>query len=482
MAPMTPNIFTGDLARTFAEFETDTLRVAAVLRADGVRPGDRVLLKAGNSAAWLNAFFALMHVGASIVLVDQQEHARETARIIERTGARMCLYDEDAPIPVDAGRPRYLYGLLVDAAGRTPADRSLSFDTWCALPDGLIMWSSGSTGTPKGIVKSGARFLENLRRNAEHMGHGPGDVLLPLLPFAHQYGLSMVLIAWLAECSLIVAPHRRLDRSLLMGGQCGVTVLDATPATYRSILNLARRQTEVCGALAKVRMFCSGAAPLDPALSDEYADFFGHPLLDSYGSTELGNIAFATVDNPVACGRVMRGLELRVRDDLDHDLPPGELGEIVVNTPDMMAGYLAENGTLAPVQQGWYRTGDLGHLDAAGNLFVAGRKLAVHRMGYTLYPEIIERKVAAAGCMAKVIALPDGARGSELVFFVEDPAGRDAAHWRQVIKDALPAYEHPNRVTVIDGFPLNRNGKPDRLALERQAAGDRDAPALAGSA
>ncbi|MEU2560354.1 class I adenylate-forming enzyme family protein [Streptomyces longispororuber] len=467
---MTPNIFTGDSARTFAEFEQDTLRVAMVLRAEGVRPGDRVLLKAGNSAAWLNAFFALMHVGASIVLVDQQEHARETGRIVERTRARLCLYDDDAPIPSDTQDAVYLYKLLVEASGLVPTEPALDFDAWCALPDGLIMWSSGSTGTPKGVVKNGGRFLENLRRNATHMGHGRGDVLLPLLPFAHQYGLSMVLIAWLAECSLIVAPHRRLDRSLLMGGQCGVTVVDATPATYRSMLNLAGRQPEVRRALDGVRMFCSGAAPLDPALSDAYVEEFGRPLLDSYGSTELGNIAFATIDNPVACGQVMKGLELTVQDDDGNVLPAGEMGELVVNTPDMMAGYLAEDGTLDPVEQGWYRTGDLGHLDAAGNLFVAGRKLAVHRMGYTLYPEIIERKAAAAGCTVKVVALPDDARGSELVFFVEDPSGQDAAAWRRRIKDALPAYEHPNRVVVVDSFPLNRNGKPDRRALEQRAA------------
>ncbi|MFI8934013.1 class I adenylate-forming enzyme family protein [Streptomyces sp. NPDC053474] len=467
---MTPNIFTGDSARTFAEFEQDTLRVAMVLRAEGVRPGDRVLLKAGNSAAWLNAFFALMHVGASIVLVDQQEHARETARIVERTRARLCLYDDDAPMPAETRDAVYLYKLLVEASGLVPTEPALDFDAWCALPDGLIMWSSGSTGTPKGVVKNGGRFLENLRRNADHMGHGPGDVLLPLLPFAHQYGLSMVLIAWLAECSLIVAPHRRLDRSLLMGGQCGVTVIDATPATYRSMLNLARSKADVRAALGRVRMFCSGAAPLDPALSDAYVDAFGQPLLDSYGSTELGNIAFATIDNPVACGQVMKGLEMTVQDDDGNVLAAGEMGELVVNTPDMMAGYLAEDGTLAPVEQGWYRTGDLGHLDGDGNVFVAGRKLAVHRMGYTLYPEIIERRAAVAGCTVKVIALPDDARGAELVFFVEDPTGQDVAEWRRRIKDALPAYEHPNRVVVIDSFPLNRNGKPDRRALEQRAA------------
>jgi long-chain acyl-CoA synthetase len=152
----------------------------------------------------------------------------------------------------------------------------------------------------------------------------------------------------------------------------GATVLDATPATYRSILNIAAKHPTAKDSLRTARMLCSGAAPLDPQLRLRYEAEFGRPLLDSYGSTELGNNTFATIENPTACGQVMPGLDLKVVDD---------------------AGM--------PVA-----TGEVGYLDEGRNLFVLGRKQAVNRSGYTLYPEVVERKAAQHGCSAKVIALP----------------------------------------------------------------------------
>ncbi|GAA3435952.1 class I adenylate-forming enzyme family protein [Kutzneria kofuensis] len=466
---MAAKLFAADSVETFAEFERTALGVADALRERGVGPGVRVLLKAGNSPGYLAGLFGLMHLGASIVLVDHQERAEQTRRICEQAAVKVTLVDDDAPLP-DGENPVYLYELLVAATARPATESALDFDTWRDQPDGLVMWSSGSTGEPKGVVKNGGRFLDNLRRNADQVGHRADDVLLPLLPFNHQYGLSMVLIAWLARCSLVIAPYRRLDKALRMAGQCGATVVDATPATYRSMLNIVTKRPEAAEDLSTVRMFCSGAAPLPPALVDSYVQTFGLPLLDSYGSTELGNLAFATTENPVGCGRVMAGLRLRVVDEDGNTVRAGEIGELLVDCPDMMAGYLGPDGVLAPVEQGWYATNDFGYLDADDNLFVVGRKLAVHRNGYTLFPEIIENKVAAHGCSAKVIALPDDRRGCQLVFFVEDDHDRDAAHWRAVINDVLPAWEQPNRVHVLGAFPLNRNGKPDRQKMEKLAA------------
>ncbi|PHQ51833.1 acyl--CoA ligase [Streptomyces cinnamoneus] len=466
---MSAKIFARDAVRTLPEFERDALLVAQVLRERGVGPGDRVTLKAGNSAAWVASLLALMHIGASVVLVDQQEHLEETRRIILRTGTKLVLCDEDAPLD-DEQEAIHVYELLVAAAGRVPTEERLSFDAWRERPDGLIMWTSGSTGSPKGVVKSGGKFLKNLERNADQVGHREDDVLLPLLPFAHQYGLSMVLIAWIRQCSLVIAPYRRLDHSLLMAAQSGATVIDATPASYRSMLNLVTRKPSLRPALADARMFCVGAAPLDTPLVDQYIQEFGMPLLDSYGSTELGNIAFATLDNPVACGQVMDGIRLRVVDDEGRDVAAGQAGELEVDTPDGMEGQLAEDGSLVPTPAGWQRTGDLGYLDAVGNLYVLGRKYAVHRMGYTLYPELIERSVAAKGCSARIVALPDERRGAQLVFFVEDGEGLGVAHWRDRLREMLAAYERPDRVLVLDRFPLNRNGKPDKRQLERLAA------------
>ena len=467
MRPMA-KIFAPDSVRPVEEFEQDALRLAEVIRERGVGLGDRVMLKAGNSAGYVCVLYALMHVGASIVLVDQQEHIEETRRIALRTGVKVTFVDDETPIDQDAG-PIHLYELMVATAGRAPVDGTLSFDAWGELPDGLIMWTSGSTGSPKGVVKSGGKFLTNLRRNARQVGHRPDDVLMPLLPFAHQYGLSMVLIAWLTRCSLVIAPYRRLDRALRMAGDSGTTVIDATPSSYRSILGLVSRRPSLRDHLATTRMFCVGAAPLDVPLVDSYVQEFGLPLLDSYGSTELNNISFATLDNPVSCGRAMDGIRLRIVDEDGRELPPGQPGEIQVDTPDALEGQIADDGSVVPAPRGWYATGDLGHLDADGNLFVLGRKFAVHRMGYTLYPELIERKVAAEGCPTRIVPVPDTLRGSQLVFFVEDDQQRDAAYWRERLCALLPAFEQPNRVVVLEQFPLNRNGKPDKKELTRMA-------------
>ncbi|MFT9473017.1 class I adenylate-forming enzyme family protein [Streptomyces sp. Mo3] len=469
---MTAKLFTTEAVHTLPEFEQRALGIADALRERGVSDGTRVMLKAGNSAGYVGALLALMHVGASIVMVDHQERAEATQRICDRAGVKICVVDDDTPMPESGPARVTVYELLVAGVDQSPAERRLSFDTWCELPDGLIMWSSGSTGEPKGVVKTGAKFLKNLERNAEQVGHRSDDVLLPLLPFSHQYGLSMVLIAWLVKCSLVIAPYRRLDRAMTMAGTCGATVVDATPASYRSMLNMMGRKPALAGELSGVRMFCSGAAPLDPGLVGDYVKKFGLPLLDSYGSTEAGNVAFATEDNVVACGRAVEGLKLRIVDDEGAALPSGEVGEIQVHSPDLMEGYLAVDGTVAPVdpdKTDWYPTGDFGYLDGGDNLFVLGRKSAVHRNGHTLYPEIIEHKLAAGGCLVKVVPVPDEQRGCQLVFFVEDEQQRESRFWREPINSLLPAFEHPNRIHVLERFPLNRNGKPDKRQLEQLA-------------
>ena len=471
---MSSKLFSPDSVEPLGDFERRALAIAGSVRSAGAGEGTRVLLKAGNSMGYVGALLGLMHAGASIVLLGHEEKAAATARVRRQTGAELVIVDDDSPIAEDGtddtdGTVIHLQELLVDAAERAPEANRLDVDAWAALPDGLIMWSSGSTGEPKGVVKNGGRFLTNLRRNATRMGHAEDDVLMPLLPFSHQYGLSMVLIAWLARCSLMIAPYRRLDRALLMAGRCGATVVDATPATYRSMLDIIARRPVLRRHLARARMLCSGAAPLAPALSQAYEERFGLPLLDSYGSTELGNLTFATLDDPTACGRPLDGIGVKVVDDDGVALPAGQVGEVMVDSPDMMAGYLDARGKLEPAPQGWYRTNDFGHLDERGNLAIVGRMRAVHRNGYTLHPEVIERRLALAGWSVKIAALADERRGSQLAFFVECVPGRTTHDVREQLAATLPQYEQPNRVILIDRFPLNANGKPDVAALERLA-------------
>jgi acyl-CoA synthetase (AMP-forming)/AMP-acid ligase II len=142
------------------------------------------------------------------------------------------------------------------------------------------------------------------------------------------------------------------------------------------------------------------------------------------------------------------------------------MGEIEVRSPGLMEGYLDADGRLTPVLQGgWYPTADLGHLDADGNLHVAGRNRAVHRLGFTLYPESLERKAESCGRPVKVVAAEDVRRGATLHFVVADPGGGEPQHWRRRLAPYLAEYEQPNAVHVVDQFPLGPNGKVDTDAL-----------------
>lgn len=450
------------------------LAAAELLAARGVAAGTRVLMKAENSPLQVLAFLGLVHLGASVVLVDPGQTEQETRESAAAACARFAVVDDASALP--PGCPGITTAALAEAHAepRRPGTRTpepFGFDRWRVRPDALVLWSSGTTGASKGIVKSGRAVLDNLERTRLLMPYRKDDVFLPLLPFSHQYGISLVLLAALGGGSLVVAPYTRLDRALDAGARCGATVVDATPATYRSVLNLMRRRPGLRAGLGGVRMWCTGGAPFDPRLQADFAGTTGRPLLDGYGSTEAGNIAYATPDNPSGCGRVLPGLEVRIVDRSGRALPAGEVGEVRISSPDLMEGYLSADGSMtAPLSPTDHPTGDVGRFDQAGNLHVLGRNAAVHRLGHTLYPDVLERKAeSSCGRPVRVVPLAHERRGHALVFVVEDPDAGDPRVWRRRLCEALPGYEHPNHVLVTDRFPITHRGKTDTRRLREWA-------------
>jgi long-chain acyl-CoA synthetase len=461
-----------------AQLRSGAVAAAGELAEWGVRPGDRVLVKADNSAAFTAALLGLVHLGASIMLVDGGETAAETHRRSVSARARWAVVD--APVDVGPATPIPLGGL----AGRAAASArrynapQLSTDRWASLDTALIAWSSGSTAQPKAIVKEGGTVLANLRRTAERMRYRPSDVLLPLLPFTHWYGMSLVFLAWMSDASLLLTRYRQLPQVLDAARRYGPTVVDATPNTYQSLARLVVRRPESRGAFGTIRMWCVGGAPTGDVLRSAMRHVTDLPLLDGYGSTEAGNVALATPERATA----LPGICMRVEDDQGDELPRGQVGDVVLQTPDLMTGYLDDGGELRRLDGSWYRTGDIGHLDDGGNLFVVGRRSAVHRLGHTIHLEALERRAEAVGRPVCIVALNDERRGCRLVFVVEDPDGRPASEWRHSICEAVPASERPNQVVVLPQLPVGRTGKVDRARLIHlvgggQAAGREPVPA-----
>ncbi|GHH72657.1 hypothetical protein GCM10017673_27940 [Streptosporangium violaceochromogenes] len=454
--------------RSNEQAENAAVAAARELGRHGVTAGERVLLLAENSPEFVIGLLALIDADASVVVVDAHQARGEIERVSRATGTGIALVDRSGAAP--AGTRAIVLGELVSAAESAPGrpGRRLSPGAWAGRRDALIAWSSGSTGHPKGIVRSGAAIMTNTGQTCARMAYTGEDVLVPLLPFSHQYGISLVLAWWLSGCSLLVTPYGRLDGALRTAAAAGATVVDATPSTYHTILNLGLRRPDLLADLSGVRMWCVGGAPLSPSLSDRFFAEVGQPLLDGYGSTEAGNIALATPDNPSGCGRPLDGVNVEIVDDDGKRVSAGKMGEVVVRSPALMEGYLPLADAGPP---GEYRTNDLGYLDAEGNLYVVGRKFAVHRLGHTIYPEAVERRAAAAvGRPVAVVPLEDERLGCRLVFFVADPDRRESSHWRQAIATHLPAYEHPNHVMVVDHIPATHRGKPDVAGLRRLAA------------
>ncbi|MFG3055724.1 aldehyde dehydrogenase family protein [Kitasatospora sp. NPDC048239] len=455
------------------EVERLALRTAARLRDRGVRSGDRVMLKAENSVETVAAFLALLHLDTSVSLLDNQLTAADVERGARLTGARWLLgqREETAGEEVVCLRLADLVQGAPDAARAEDVQTGerLDFEAWSRRADALITWSSGSTGDPKAVVRRGRALFDNLSATADRMGYRSDDVLLPLLPFTHFYGLTLLMLWWRLGCSLALTTAGRLDRALHVAREAGVTVVDATPATYHSILRVTGRHPELREGLAGVRMWCVGGAPLSETLADDFRAAFGLPLLDGYGSSEAGNIALAPSDGAVGCGRPLDGVQVSVVDPDGAAVPAGGIGRILVRTPALMEGYLLADGTVAGAEEPFYATGDLGYLDAAGHLFVVGRANAVHRFGHTLYPSAIEARAQACGAPVKVLAFDDARRGAQLVFVVADPDGGTPRRWQEAINALLPGYEQPNRVLVVDEFPLKSTGKPDLAGLRQFA-------------
>ncbi|MGW6455336.1 class I adenylate-forming enzyme family protein [Streptomyces sp. NPDC055078] len=475
---MKSEIITGRQRYSLSEVKAAALNAAAEMADRGVRSGDRVLLTTDNSVDHIVALLALIHLDTSIVLVDHHrtpDRQRETAT---RTRAAWVVHHTADTVA----------GTVAEAAATGPGPASLRVEEltaersggargelrqadWYGRRDALICWSSGTAGEPKAVVRSGASVLRNIEATADRMSYRPDDVLLPLLPFSHQYGLSMVLLWWMTECALVVPSSSRLDQALACGAEAGVTVVDAAPSTYHGILKLVARRPVLGEGLRPVRMFCVGGAPLGPGLARTFRRAMGRPLIDGYGSTEAGNIALAVPENAIGCGRPVDGVELTIRTEAGAPAPAGTVGEISVRTPGLMAGYLTADGELEPLphdrhdRNGRYDTGDLGYRDTEGNVFVVGRKNAVHRLGHTLYPEALAAAAEVCGRPVRVVPLPDERLGSRLVFVVEDETGRDARHWRRLMSPALAAHEQPNQVLTVPRFPVNRRGKTDLRQL-----------------
>ena len=480
--------------QTRGELLGDAARWMAALRAAGVGPGDRVALSLGKSAGLVAAHLAALGVGACVVPLNPALSAAETNAVLRHADVALAITNAALLTRAPETRRAVCGPWWVADGDASPDTESLSdvlagFRSrpepyaGAADEDALLLFTSGTTGQPKGVGLTHANLAANLRvLLVETWRMTEDDRLLHALPPHHLHGLALGLYGTLFTGGAAVLLER-FDPAVVLAGLSAqrISVFMGVPTMYHRMV-----ETEGDFALDSVRLCISGSAPLSVETFRRFEARFGHRIVERYGLTETA----INTSNPIGgerragtVGTALPGIEVGVFDAADHrPLPHGQSGEIRVRGPNVFRGYWRNPAATAEAfHDGWFRTGDMGVLDADGYLTIDGRMKELIIVGGTnvtpgevetvLEPETGVREVAVAG-------VPDTDLGETVAAFVvpragEDPAALEARLRQRVERDLAP-YKRPRLYRFLDEIPRNAMGKVERgklVASGREAEG-----------
>jgi len=488
---------------TWSELEDEVARVATGLGRAGIVAGQRVLIALGNRPELVTTYLGVLRAQAVAVPVNPASTAGELARMLADGGARLAVADaatlaavREAVATVARARAGEETGLDDDLVARSVAVRLVVLDeepregelahdglrmepaqAVPPLPDpdklAALLYTSGTSGRPRAAMLTHRALAANIEQIAavEPPMVRPDDVVLGVLPLFHVYGLNAVLGGVLRHgCTLVLAerfePQGTLD--LVEAEQC--TVLPLAPAVFPHWQDEPRLRER----LASVRLVLSGSAPLAPEVAVDFTRRTGIPLHQGYGLTEASPVVTSTLcsraPQPGSVGAALPGIELRLVDELGV-APEGEdPGEIQIRGPHLFSGYWPDHSG-GPDADGWWATGDVGFLDAVGDLFLVDRiKELVVVSGFNVYPVEVEEVITEVDGVTEVavIGTPDDETGEAVVAYVRAPGGDPAAVQEAVrarCEERLARFKRPIRVEVVEELPLTVTGKVQKGRL-----------------
>lgn len=468
----------GEVTWSWSAFQDATERAARMLASRGIAKGDRLAVMAPNSDAWVLLFFALARIGAILVPVNPDFGVDEANFILAHADvAAVACTPETMSVARQAcaGLDRSPWFMLLE--GRTESVAGFS-ELVAAVPAApvvgtggpddicLIMYTSGTTGYPKGVMHSQRNFTMAGEGFVERMHLQPEDRLLCVLPLFHINALFYSLGgAAAAGAAIVLAPRFSASRFWRLAAESGATEVNII-AAVGNILSRRPRSEFVPGhRLTKVY-----GAPIAPELVDVFRNEFGvSVLIEGYGMTEIPgacNLPFAGPHKYGSMGmpalhpdRRIAFAELRVVDDEGRDVPPGEVGELLVRTPIVMKGYYRDpEQTAAAFRDGWFVTGDLVRRDDEGfHYFVARKKDIIRKRGENISGAELDRviRLLPGVADAAAIAVPSDLGEDEILVAVVRGRGaaltaRDIGVWcaRHLAPIKVPRY-----VVFVDSLP-----------------------------
>jgi long-chain acyl-CoA synthetase len=447
---------------TFAELDGQADRVAAWLADRGIGHGDRVAVRMPNDPAYVVCAHGIWRAGATLVSINPLYAQDAADGIVADSGARLTLTLDGAQEPLRFAGP----ARRVDVA---PSDLA------------VLQYTGGTTGAPKGAMLTHANLVAGQRQLAERCPElVPGEErLFSAVPMAHVSGLVLAILASASlAAELLVVPRFIAQDAVGLVDELRPTFFPIVPTMATALLRLPAGPA---GRWSSVKVITAGAAPLAQDLQRRFEALVGCAVRPSYGGTETTAIATLTPSSgaaPGSSGVAMPDttIEIRSLEDPTALVAAGERGEIAVRGPQVAAGYWGRPEETAEFfAGGTFRSGDIGHLDEDGCLFVVDRlKDMIIASGYNVYPATVERAVFTHPAVAEtiVIGVPDEYRGEDVKAFVVLEPGHTLTleELQAHLRGRLSPMELPRQLEIRAELPKTAVGKLSRKDLRDEVS------------
>ncbi len=466
---------------SFGELNEKVNKLASGLQKLGIRKGDRVMVQLANGPEIIVAHYALIKAGAIAVPLNVMYVAHEITYIGRDTGASAVITDSKFYLVLqknysDLAELKHIIltdAAVVDGCHRSQdlvADSTAHVDTVVGGYDDIvsIIYTSGTTGRPKGATQTHRSILTNVSSLCHFNKFNQEDRLLCALPLFNNFALNVVMMsAFYMGIPLILVDRFEAQKVLAHITEHRVTYFAGTPTMYVYLLQSYDPARHDVTAL---RVVNSGGAHCPAKLATDMERTFNVIFLDGYGQTE--GCGFTTLNpivgirKPESVGVPIANVWIKIVDDLSRELPAGEVGEIL-EKGDVFSihGYWNRPEINREVyENGWFRSGDLGYLDADGYLFVVDRKQdLIITGGANIYPVEVEEVLYThpAVALAAVIGIPDEVKGELAKAYIVLKKGMHATEddLIEFVRSKMAKFKAPRMVEFVESLPQGPTGK-----------------------
>ncbi len=467
---------------SFERVHRRTNALAHAFAGMGVGPGDGIGIMCRNHRGFIEATLAAAKLGASALYLNTMFAGPQLVEVMEREGPKALVYDEEFTGLLDGVDPGV--ARIVAWTDGEPEEQTLESliaaneeSNHKPPPDKprFVILTSGTTGAPKGAQRSSPDGLLVMAALIEKIPYRARETMMVAAPLFHSWGFFHFVMSLPTASTMILRRRFDEEETLRAVQEHRAEVLAVVPVMLQRILRLPPEKLDAYD-LSSLRITAASGSALPGEMAIEWMDRFGDTVYNLYGSTEVAYATVATPEDlrtaPGTAGRAPRGTVVKLYDEAGLEVPTGEVGRIFVGNEMSFEGYTGGGGKEAI--DGLLCSGDVGHLDSAGRLFIDGRDdEMIVSGGENVFPREVEDLLADHGAVVEVavIGVEDEEFGQRLKAFVvlaaetEVSEGELQAH----VKANLASYKSPREIEFLDELPRNATGKVLKRELRERA-------------